>query len=628
MMMRSIVTLAIGSAIFGAAVTTQPALGGDLQSTTQAGLTVSFDAKFAGASSDSKGVVEAAFDVFDARTGAKLRGLRPAAWFIAWSGANAPTEAECRDRIGSLVQSSLGWRADADLNGYRIVILGPHAISVVNPLARLGGSNLESVALLPSPPADWAISYDESTAAVSMPEIGALALIDIDRAASVRRVDFGRASRPTSVAAAPDGSVWVALGGANKLAVVNPATAEILRTIPIRGDVSGLAIASDGQTIAALHKDAPYLSLVDAVNGAVVRKLELPGRAKIVQFASASQRYYVLLDSGALASVELGGTLRPSALTEKFSLMSVAPDGRHLALTQPTMGRFVLLDSATDEIVGSAGAIEEPREIAFSERYAYVRGATSDRFALLNMDELRAGRAASMEVSYSSGKQDSDAGSLRSGVAIAPDGKSAFIVNQTDKTLAYYTEGMIAPTGSLSLTELRPLAIKVVNRGLKEFAPGHYKASATLNKPGRYVVPVLIDQPRITHCFEMTTPDFPVVAQEVPSTNITPLFEDIALRPKADLRVRYRISDRRTQRALDGLSDVRILTTDDAGIWQTRRSLQNVGDGAYETTLRLPHEGEYSIYVSIPSRNIGFATSPKVVIRTAVDEMAQRDVKQ
>jgi virginiamycin B lyase len=60
-------------------------------------------------------------------------------------------------------------------------------------------------------------------------------------------VDTGRGSRPRRVAAAPDGSLWITLYGAGKLAKLDPAAMAVVKTYPLpAGDGGPYAVTVDG----------------------------------------------------------------------------------------------------------------------------------------------------------------------------------------------------------------------------------------------------------------------------------------------------------------------------------------------------------------------------------------------
>ena len=67
------------------------------------------------------------------------------------------------------------------------------------------------------------------------------------RTGQMSEVDTGRGSRPRRVAAAPDGSLWITLYGAGKLAKLDPAAMAVVKTYPLpAGDGGPYAVTVDG----------------------------------------------------------------------------------------------------------------------------------------------------------------------------------------------------------------------------------------------------------------------------------------------------------------------------------------------------------------------------------------------
>jgi hypothetical protein len=85
---------------------------------------------------------------------------------------------------------------------------------------------------------------------------------------------------------------------------------------------------------------------------------------------------------------------------------------------------------------------------------------------------------------------------------VQASGENAVVIaNAGDRAVFYYEEGMAAPMGTFSNFGKAPRSVLVVDRSLKERSPGVYEATGRLEKAGTYIVPVLLDSPRIVECF-------------------------------------------------------------------------------------------------------------------------------
>ncbi len=88
-------------------------------------------------------------------------------------------------------------------------------------------------------------------------------------------------------------------------------------------------------------------------------------------------------------------------------------------------------------------------------------------------------------------------------MAPVPGGDELLIANPGDEAIYYYHEGMAAPSGSFVTYGGEPRAIEVVDRSLREAAPGSYRTVGRLPRAGTYDVVLYLDQPRLVHCFEV-----------------------------------------------------------------------------------------------------------------------------
>ena len=98
----------------------------------------------------------------------------------------------------------------------------------------------------------------------------------------------------------------------------------------------------------------------------------------------------------------------------------------------------------------------------------------------------------------------------------APEGNAVIVANPVDRVLYYYSEGMAAPMGNFQNYRREPLAVAIVDRSLRETAPGIYSTTVKLPASGHYDVAFLTDSPRIAHCFETTADPNPLLKEERP----------------------------------------------------------------------------------------------------------------
>jgi hypothetical protein len=146
-----------------------------------------------------------------------------------------------------------------------------------------------------------------------------------------------------------------------------------------------------------------------------------------------------------------------------------------------------------------------PEQIAFSDQLAYVVRRDSDLIEMVPLDRIGAAAAVStvdLPAAHNAFKH-ATADELTTTMVQAPGENAVIIANAGDKAVFYYEEGMAAPMGTFGNFGKQPRSVLVVDRSLKERFPGVYQATGLLEKPGMYIVPVLLDSPRIVECFQI-----------------------------------------------------------------------------------------------------------------------------
>ncbi|MEO8496841.1 MAG: hypothetical protein ABI614_17360, partial [Planctomycetota bacterium] len=158
------------------------------------------------------------FRVTDTASGAPLTSVYPAAWLVDRDKGTVTSPELATKKAEALVNASVFSPADLDLNVYYVVTLNSNAtITVVDPLFGYGTTKLLALIQLKTPGADWALSADESTLYVSLPESHEVCVVDTKKWEVREYVGGGRL--PERLALQPDGHyLWVCGGGLGALA--------------------------------------------------------------------------------------------------------------------------------------------------------------------------------------------------------------------------------------------------------------------------------------------------------------------------------------------------------------------------------------------------------------------------
>ncbi|MBA3241420.1 MAG: hypothetical protein H0T60_09385, partial [Acidobacteria bacterium] len=454
----------------------------------------------------------ASFSVTDKTTGQPITGLHPNAWFSSMSTAQAaPSEAECKDKIRTFMGGLLSARAEIDLNSYLLMTLNhDNTISFINPQVAFQITKLENLILLPGRGADWALSPDKSSLYVSIPDRSALVVIDTLTRKIVETVSTGAGTTPRRVALSPDGrSLWASLDDSPRVAVMDTEGRRLRGTVEVgHGGLHSVAFtpdgklayvsSSDGETVAAIDPDS-LRKLADIRVGATPGPVAYSAKSRHVYVAAVNGERVSVIDP-AKQSVVASIPVKRGTVALRFD-----PSGRYAFAVNQKESTVTVIDAATNTSLGTTSVVASPDQVVFTDAFGYVRGVGSEKFSLIGLKELAAGKLVPVDVQAGQRppKESPDDLGVADMIAATPDGNSAMIANAPDAMIYYYVQGMMAPMGTISNYKRRPNAVMLLDRSLKEVRPGVYSTPVKLRNSGRYNVSLLIDQPRVVHCFDI-----------------------------------------------------------------------------------------------------------------------------
>jgi YVTN family beta-propeller protein len=566
----------------------------------------------------------------DSHTREPIGGNRPKAWLTARGSDSAADEAGCTDRIRTLIAGALNTRAGIDLNEFLLLTLnGDKTISVINPQVTFSITKLESVIMLPDNGADWTLSKNRNTLYVTLPGSGSVAVIDLVARTLAATVPLGEGSAPTRIAMQPDGRyVWAGLDGTAEVAVVDIANNTLVRRIPTGKGLHSIAFSGNSRSAFVSNSADDSVSVVDTATLAKTADLKVGKTPVAVAYGMASRRVYVAaINSGALTAIDTDRQEVVGAIPVPRGSVAIGfePLGRYALAVNQLNSTVAVVDSATNRVTGTVDVVKEPDQLAFTQRYAYVRGLQSEKFTLLDLNELRAGKLAPVDIQAgrlppAALSQDIGPASM---IAPTPEGNSVMIANAPDSTIYYYVEGMMAPMGTFSNYKRVPRALSVLDRSLTETAPGDYSALVRLTAAGSFDVPVLIDQPRVVHCFqvEVAPAQGVVKAATGPAIKIEPLFAAESVRPGVPTKLAFKVLDADSGQPITAVRDLEALVFKPPGVWQQRFQFSNIGGGVFEITLLFPTAGHYSVALASASRRVRAGDLPysSVIVGEAED---------
>jgi YVTN family beta-propeller protein len=559
------------------------------------------------------------FRVTDTHTGQPVTGLHPNAWINARAFDHAPNEAECKDKIKTFLGGMMSARADINLNAYYLLTLNhDNTITFINPQLSFSVTKLESIVTLPGKGADWVLSKGKDFLYVTLPQQSAVVVVNTMTRKIAATVMLSENAKPMRVALQPDGRyVWVGLDDSPKVAVIDTTTNQLAAMIPVGNGLHNLAFTEDSRFAYVTNSAADTVSAIDIK---ALKKIADIGVAKTpvpIAYSSASHLFYVAGING--ASIDVIDPNKQQAVAsipikQGVVALKFDPEGRYAFAVNQIESAVSVVDAATNSIVASSEVVRGADQVTFTRRYAYIRGTESEKFSLIEIGDAKKGKLA--PVTIQAGQKPPSASPKDIGVAdmIAPtpEGNAVMIANAPDEVIYYYTEGLMAPMGTINNYKRRAHAVMLIDHSLAEVAPGVYSAPIKLRRGGRFDVPMLIDQPRIANCFQLEVADSPEGEKQQARTAIASeaLFKDQRFKPGEPVRLRFKIVDSITREPVAGISDVHVLTYEPPGVWQQRQFAKEVGGGVYEATQVFPEAGLFRIMIAVESKGVRFVDLP------------------
>jgi YVTN family beta-propeller protein len=568
------------------------------------------------------------FKVTDTTTGTPVKGLNLSAWISLRPGEKAPDATQCREKIQSYLTGSMRARPDVDLNSYYILALNKSPdISVIDPLLGFGGSKLLTLVMMKSPGEDWVLTADGEKLFVTLPAVNQVAVIETRTWRATSYIDTG--VKPTTITLQPDQKyVWVGHEGAQPAAsgvtVIDTGTQKVAGQFPTGAGRHEIVVSGDNRFAFVSNRDAKTVSIVDVQTLTKIDDVKVGPNPVSLALSELSKAVYAVSETdGSVAVIDPKGQLltrikvKPGARMLRFS-----PGGRYGFVLNTNDNTVSIFDAASNRLLHEVKVGKAPDQIMFSDTFAFVRSLETESVNMLRLSTI----GTEVDITEFPGGQGIPAqGSSpvrADSIVLAPEGNAVILANPVDKTLYYYAEGMAAPMGNFQNYRREPMAALIVDRSLRETAPGVYSTVVKLPASGMYDVAFLTDSPRISHCFETAADPNPLVKEgpvvalkiehEVPA--------DRQLQAGQDFPLRFKLIDAKTNKPKDDLNDVRVLTFISAGTWQRRDIAKSVGNGMYEISLNVPQSGVYMVFVESESMGVRYRDLPALTLHATEEK--------
>ncbi|HEX6862011.1 MAG TPA: cytochrome D1 [Thermoanaerobaculia bacterium] len=554
------------------------------------------------------------FTITDTLTGVPMSRVYPGAWFDRM-GDGVEDGVECNKKIQSFLGGSLLSRPELDLNTYYVITLNADAtISVVDPLFGYGNSKLLAMVFLDSPGEDWVLSEDGNRLFVSMPASNKVAVVDTAEWKVAGQIETG--PNPRRLGLQPDGQyLWAAHDSG--VTVIDARAAKNVSDLATGAGSHDLAFSDDSRFAFVTNEAGGTVSVIETGRLAKLRDVKAGRRPVSLAWSNQAKAAYVVSAGDGTVAVVDGLAAEPRALirsTPGLGRIRFAPGGRLAFVVHPSENTVHILDAVSDRIIQTADTEAEPDQVAFSDELAYIRHRGSELVLMVPLKTVgQPGRPVPI-VDFPGGQRAP--GKLprptpADGMVPAPGHPSILVVNAEDKAVYFYKEGMAAPMGHFVTYGKVPIAVRVVDRSLREVRPGVYETVARMGTAGDYELAMLLDSPRVVHCFPLKVAANPVLA----AARKLPLHIEVSTGKQVvavgeDVAIQLRLADPDSLQPRTGVRDVQALTFLSPGIWQQHHQARELGGGLYEIRFRPPEAGVYFVFVEVASAKMPFQKSP------------------
>lgn len=570
------------------------------------------------------------FTIREASTQEPVKGLHPAVWMDRQNPQE--TDLSCKDRINSYLQSQLAFQPEVNLNSYFVLALNNKAsISVIDPMNGFGGSKLITRIRLNSPGVDWVLSGDHKKLYVATPLSHEVAVIDTDTWQAAAFLPFE--SPPVRLALQPDGHyLWVGLEAPDPktpagIIVVDTEKNQVVASIATGQGHHEFAFSADSRTAYVGTADDHTVAVIDIANLTSLPTVKNIARPIALAFSELSKSLYVATENGRIVVIDAEGqTAAPIETGSRLIALRFSPDGRWGFALSQTDNKVFIIDASLNRLVQTIEVGQAPNQITFTDRFAYVRSTANENVSMLQLDAL--GGNATVPVTTFPGGQAAPGPSdllLADAIAPTPERNAVIVANPADKTVYYYMEGMAAPMGNFENFGMNPMAVMVVNRSLQESIPGVYTATAKLPPAGRYSVSILLDSPRVYHCFAADiAPDPALVPSSRHPVKVEYLLDDKTVPIGISMPIRVRLE----HAVKDAVSDLQLQVIRVPGLAQQRLLAKPLGNHIYQVDITPSETGVYQVFAQSSSLNFTFEQQPVLTFRAIKPALATAQFKE
>jgi len=567
------------------------------------------------------------FKFTETSTGMPIRGASPGAWLDLADPRQKTTPNQCIGKVKRLAEGSTFSAAEVELNGnYVLTLNADPSIMVVDPRFGFGDARLLALIPLKARGEDWVANSNGTRLYVSMPSADAVAVIDTDSWRVIANVTV--LHRPERLALQPDEEyLWTSFRSDDDdsgVMALSTRELKVAARVPTGRGYHHIAFSDDSAFAFITNPESGSVSLLDVRKLVKIKDVPIGGSPLWIAWSDLAQAVYVSSETDG-AVVAIGGVghrvIARMIAEPGLGQIRFAPGGRFALAVNPRNDRIYVVDASLNRIIQTGKLDKGPDQIAFSSKVAYVRHRASDAILMITLESLGTEDKPVAVADFPGGQHPAGrmtAPSPADSVVRAFGEEGVLVANPGDHAVYYYMEGMAAPSGNFNTYDREPRAVMVIERNLRERAPGTYETVIKLTAAGVYDLALLLDRPAIIQCF-----DFSVIEDAKRADLRRPRLKIERLTPTDTAKsneagdhivLRFRLTDASSSQPRSDIADFTALIFA-PGVWQRRQIAQPVGGGVYTIDFQPPSGGQYNVYLAVPSVGMDFVQYAAVTVQ-------------
>jgi YVTN family beta-propeller protein len=569
------------------------------------------------------------FKVSSLAGGTPVRGIQPAGWVDRLPVGGKISAKATHAKTQAFRQGGTFGKAFADLNVYHVLVMNEdNTLSVVDPLFGFGGSKLLSYVRLKSRAEDWVLSADQRTLYVSMPEAGAVAVVDTTTWDVTANIPTPR--EPGRLALQPDQHfLWIANSGSGSesgdsgVSVIATGEQSAKAHIATGRNPSGIVFSKDSRSAFVLNRGSGTLSVIDVPGLRKVRDIPVGKKPAAVEYCAKSETVFVTdEESGQVTVVDArrGVELSKIGIAPGLGSIRFPPEGRFGFVINPKANFLYIIDSASNQVVQKGGMDKEPCEISFSDRLAYIRHRQTSTVLMIPLDGIGLPGKALSAVDFEGGQIAPAKGrypSPAASIVQAPGMSAVLVANEEDKAIYYYEEGMAAAKGQFSNYGHNPRAVLPVDRSLRERSgQGVYETVFRAGGPGAYEVIFALSSPRILNGFQLDVQPNEEIERQRKTARLVAIagLEKRVVNAGQLVGIDFKIADELSRQPMPQLQHLTVVTFLAPGVWQKRMTPEETAAGIYSVAFTPPRPGIYYVQLLQGGNVVPFADQRQLTI--------------